>query len=92
MLERQKSRFFNQRGELVAVAKPAAFRVERHAAREKGKYGNMELPHPWTEQELQGIEQDILNEKIRGSHTRFREDVEVGEKLPAMVRGPLGIH
>ncbi len=91
VLERQESRFFNQRGELVAVAKPAAFRVERHAAREKGKYGNMELPHPWTEQELQGIEQDILSEKIRGSHTRFWEDVEVGETLPAMVRGPLGM-
>ncbi len=91
VLERQESRFFNQRGELVAVAKPAAFRVERHVAREKGQYGNIELPHPWTDQELQSIEQDVLSETIRGAHTRCWEDVKVGDRLPAMVRGPLGM-
>jgi len=91
VLERQESRFYNQRGELVACAKPAAFRVERRAAREIGRYSQIELPHPWTEFELRKIEEEVLNESIRGADIRYFEEVEVGEELPPVVKGPLGI-
>lgn len=91
VLERQESRFYNQRGELVARAKPAAFRVERRAAREIGRYNQIELPHPWTEKELQEIEDEVLSEKIQGADTRYWEDVNVGEKLPPIIKGPLGL-
>jgi acyl dehydratase len=91
VLERQESSFYNQRGELVARAKPAAFRVERRAAREIGRDSKIALPHPWTEHELQEIENDVLNEKICGTDTRYFEDVEIGEELPTVIKGPLGI-
>ncbi len=91
VLERQESRFYNQRGELVARAKPAAFRVERGAARKIGRYNNIELPHSWTEKELLEIEDEVLNEKILGFETRYFEDVEVGDTLPPVIKGPLGV-
>lgn len=91
VLERQESRFYNHRGELVARSKPAAFRVERRAAREIGHYKNVTLPHPWTEEQLQEIENEVLNEKIRGAAPRYFEDVEPGDDLPQVVKGPLGV-
>ncbi len=91
VLERQESRFYSQRGDLVARAKPAAFRVERAAAREIGRYNEIELPHPWTEKELLEIENEVLNEKIRGAETRYFEDVDIGDNLSSVIKGPLGI-
>lgn len=83
--------FFNQHGKLVANAKAWSVRAERHSAREKGKYSDIELPHPWSEEELACIEQQVLSETVRGSEVRFWEDVTVGEELPSLVKGPLGI-
>jgi acyl dehydratase len=91
ILERQESRFYNQKGELVARAKPAAFRVERGAAREIGRYNTISLPHPWTEKELLDIEDEVLNEKIQGPDPRYFEDVAIGEELPQGIKGPLGV-
>ena len=91
VLERQESRFYNHHGELVARARPAAFRVERRAAREIGRYDQIELPHPWTGDELRDIESQVLSETIRGAETRYFEDVAVGEALPPVIKGPLGI-
>jgi acyl dehydratase len=91
ILERQEARYFNQNGELVARAKVAGLRAERPATRAKGKYNSIQLPHPWTEKELETIEDEVMDEQIRGSNTRYWEDVEIGEKLPQIVRGPLGL-
>ncbi len=91
ILERQEARYFNQNGELVGRAKVAGLRSERPATRGKGKYKSIQLPHPWTEPELEKIEEEVLAEEIRGCNTRYWEDVEVGEKLPQIVRGPLGL-
>ena len=91
VLERQESRFYNQRGEMVARARPAAFRVERRVAREMGQYNNVELPHPWTENQLLEIEDEMLNEKIQGAETRYFEDIKPGDDLPQVVKGPLGV-
>ncbi len=83
--------FYNQRGELVANAKAWSVRAERSAAQEKGKYSDIRLPHPWTEGELKGIEEQVLAEQVRGSEVRYWEDVPEGEELPVLVKGPLGI-
>ena len=91
VLECQESRFYNQNGELVARAKPAAFRVERGAAMEIRLYNEIELPHPWTEKEILEIESEVLNEKICGAETRYFEDVDIGDKLPPVIKGPLGV-
>ena len=91
VIERQEATYSNQRGELVAVAKSAGLRAERQATRDTGKLSHLQLPHPWTEQELQAIEEEELREEIRGANVRYWEDVEVGQELPQIVRGPLGL-
>jgi len=91
ILERQEARYFNQNGDLIARAKVAGLRAERAATRDKGKHSNIQLPHPWTERDLKIVEEEVLAEEIRGSNTRYWEDVEIGEELPQIVRGPLGL-
>jgi hypothetical protein len=65
--------------------------MERAKAKKRGKYSKIKLPHPWTEQELKDIEEEVLSEEIRGSDTRFWEDVETGEELKPVVKGPIGM-
>jgi acyl dehydratase len=91
ILERQEARYLNQNGELMGRAKVAGLRAERTSARQKGKYGKLQLPHPWTEKELRAVEEEVLAEQIQGSVPRYWEEVQVGEELPQIVRGPLGL-
>jgi acyl dehydratase len=83
--------YYNQRDELIAKVNGSVIRVERKASREQQKYSRMQLPHPWTEEELKKIEEEVLAEQIRGSEARYWEDVEVGQELPPVVKGPLGL-
>jgi len=83
--------YFNQSGELVANAKAWSVRAERNTARKKGKYADLDLPHPWTEKELAEIENEVLDEEVRGDTVRYWEDVQEGEALKPLVKGPLGI-
>jgi acyl dehydratase len=85
------STFYNQREELVAKARSWSIRAERHTARKKGKYFDIKLPHPWTEEELRRIEEEVLSEEVRGPHVRYWEDVEIGEALKPVVKGPFGL-
>jgi len=85
------SNFYNQRNEIVAKATSWSIRAERRAAREKGKYSAIQLPHPWKEEELKKIEEEVLAEEVRGSNIRYWEDVKVGEELKPVVKGPFGL-
>jgi len=87
----QKAEFFNQRSELVARAYSWSLRAERKSTRKAGKYSRLKIPHPWTEEELLKIEEETLNEKIRGNDVRFWEDVGVGDELPPVIKGPFGL-
>jgi len=91
IMEYQEAKFINQRGELVSKAKTWLVRAERPAARKKGKYKGITLPHPWSEQELQKVEKDVLAEKPRGAEPRYWEDVKVGQELEPVTKGPLGL-
>jgi hypothetical protein len=91
VMEYQEARFYNQREELVAKAGVWIVRTERKAARQTGKYHKIQLPHPWTEEELQKVEEAVLAEEVRGSNTRYWEDVQVGEELQPVVKGPFGL-
>jgi len=86
-----EDKYFNRREELAAKVIRLVIRTERKAARKKGKYKKIELPHPWTEEELKAIEEEVLSEEIRGADPRFWEDVEVGDELKPVVKGPLGL-
>jgi len=81
----------NQRDELVAKVKWSVIRVERAKAREKGKYEKIQLPHPWTEEELKKIEEEVLAEELSGVNTPYWDDVEVGQELRSIIKGPIGM-
>jgi len=83
--------YYNQRGELVAKAKGWIIRTERQASRKKGKYSRIQLPHPWTDEELKKIEEEVMAEEIRGDKVRYWEDVQIGEELSPVIKGPLGL-
>jgi len=86
-----ENKYYNQKNELVAKAKWSVIRTERAKAREKRKYSDIQLPHPWTEAELKKIEDEVLSEEMRGSDIRYWEDVEIGEELRPVVKGPIGL-
>jgi len=83
--------YYNQNHELIARVKWSSIRMERAKAREKGKYSNLQLPHPWTEEQVKDIEEQVLCEEFRGSKIRYWEDVQVGDELKPVVKGPLGL-
>jgi acyl dehydratase len=91
IIEHRERLYFNQRDELVARARGSVIRVERGSAREKGKYSKIQIPHPWSEEELKKVEKEVLDEKVRGNQVRYWEDVQIGEDLPVCVKGPLGV-
>ena len=71
-------------------------RYERQTARGKseegkGKYDYIKIPHPWTEDELVRVDRDVLAEEIKGSKMRYWEDVQVGDELTPVVKGPFGM-
>ena len=85
--------FYNQHGDKVAGADSWVFRTDRDEARERGtKYDSVKGK---TEQ----IDQDQLqdwfdlyrNEEVRGSTPRYWEDVNVGDSLPKIMKGPMTV-
>lgn len=88
-----EDKYFNQDGECVARMKRLIIRADRKKSREKGKYSSIQLPHPWTDGEVEAIEKEILaynRTAIRGSTPRYWEDVEIGETTPELIKGPIG--
>jgi acyl dehydratase len=80
----------NQRGDIAFVVRGRAIHTERKAAAEKGKYAAIE-PAVYTDEDIARIDAIYAQEKRRGDEPRFWEDVEVGEKMPAYVKGPLTV-
>lgn len=80
----------NQRAEVVAISRTLAIHTERKTAREKGKYAAIE-PATYTEEDLARLDAIYEAEAPRGAEPRWWEDVEVGEPMPPMAKGPLTI-
>lgn len=91
VVEYQYCEYFNQQETLLAHAYTWLFRAERRAARRRRKYSKYQLPHPWKEAELKRIEDAVLSKKPRGSEPLYWEDVNVGDDLPPLVKGPFGM-
>ncbi len=90
IIQTREVNFFNQRGERVARCQMSAFRVERSSGKQKGKYADVAAA-TYSEEELEKIDAAVEAELVRGGETRYFEDVEVGEKLQPIVRGPLTV-
>lgn len=86
----REATFFDQNGEVVAIARPYSFRIERDTASSKGKYNSLELG-TYTPEQYAAIAADYDKEVRRGGTPRYWEDVVVGEMIPHVVKGPLTI-
>jgi acyl dehydratase len=84
--------FANQFGDVVAKALGTCTRHERKAAREAGKYDDIKT-HEYSAEDFERIDQAILNEEknMRGANVRYWDEVQEGEELPEIVRGPLSL-
>lgn len=78
----------NQRAEIVATSRTLAIHTERKTAREKGKYAAIE-PAEWDDEALAALDAVYAAEAPRGGEPRWWEDVEVGDALQPIAKGPL---
>lgn len=76
----------NQRGEVIKVSRNQVIHTERSSASERKKYDVVR--HTYTPEEIDAIDALYENEERRGDEPRYWEDVEVGDELPLMVKGP----
>ena len=84
------NQYWNQRGDLISRYHWWVIHYARAKAQRKVSRNNIELPHPWTDEQLAKIEKEVLSEEIRGRARRYWEDVNIGEELQPVVKGPLG--
>lgn len=80
----------NQRGEVVSTYRYRGILTERKTAREKGKYAALE-PANYSAEDLARIDAIYAQERSRGAHTRWWDEVAVGEALPLGASGPLTV-
>jgi len=81
--------FTNQHGEVVARTKPWGMRTERSTASKTAKYDSLKLAS-YTPTDIDAIIERYAHEPelIRGNTPRYWEDVQVGDRLGPMIRGP----
>lgn len=82
--------FRTEAGALLSSQSRLMIRTEREKARERDKYHDIQ-PSPYTNVELEAIDSQYEHEKARGADTRWWEDVEEGDVLGPMVKGPLTV-
>ena len=87
MVKHQTS-YMNARGEDIGAYRFLMIHAERGTAAKKGKYKATE-PGMYSEEDVAKIDEVYENQYRRGAEPRYWEDVEEGEPLPPMVKGPL---
>ena len=87
-----EANFVNQHDDLVSRVLGWCTRHERKAARDKGKYKDI-TKHEYTADELSAIDKAVVEEdkNMCGRNIRYWEDVEEGEELTPIARGPLSM-
>jgi len=80
----------NQRAEVVAVYRVLMVLTERSTARSKGKYANIK-PAVYSDEDIARIDEIYAAEQVRGNLPRYFEDVQVGDKMGTMAKGPLTV-
>ncbi|HVN88770.1 MAG TPA: MaoC family dehydratase N-terminal domain-containing protein [Candidatus Binataceae bacterium] len=86
--------FYRGNGELVAEGDSWCFRTERDTARERGtKYEATKAKPPvkYTRDDLAKIFDYYAKEEVRGATPRYIEDVQIGDKLQTIVKGPMTV-
>lgn len=90
MMQVRRLSFFNQAQELVAYCDMSALRVEREAGQSRAKYADIKAA-TYDEAEIAAIDAVYDQERIRGAELRCVEDVNVGDSLGTVIKGPLRV-
>lgn len=88
VLQTGEVRYTDGGGRLVAVAQPRILRTPRDEARRRAKYAGL-TRYRYTPDEMRRIMQAYEDEVVRGDDPRYFEDVNEGDELPPVVKGPL---
>ena len=86
-----RQEYYNQHDELVATFICSRMRFERGEMQARRESRKIEVPHPWAEADLAAIEEDVLAEQPRGATPRYWEDVNVGDEIDVITKGPIGL-
>ena len=87
LIQSSVTHYYNQRGEAVAKTRGWQIRAERGEARERQKY-KFET-YRYSNQEIKAIQEAVMGEEVRGNNPRWWEDVQVGDELMPVVKGPM---
>jgi len=80
--------YLDGQGQPVARALSHVLRTSREEAVRRGKYASLKK-HRYQLEELFAVEDAYDGEVIRGADVRYWEEVQEGEELPPIVKGPL---
>jgi acyl dehydratase len=81
--------FRNQHGEVVTESRDHVLRFDRHGSG-RAKYADLK-PQEYSKDDIAAIDADYDKEERRGAEPRYWEDVEVGDVIPWIVKGPLTV-
>jgi acyl dehydratase len=82
--------FQTGQGALLGAQYRMMYRTERAKARERKKYADISVD-PWDEQAIAEIDARYAAERPRGPAARWWEDVQVGDPIGPLVKGPLTV-
>lgn len=80
--------YFDENRDVYGRVRSYSFRMERSSERGKSKQKETQLAN-WSDEELEEIEKKYLAETPRGGSPRYWEDVEEGQELDPVHKGPL---
>lgn len=90
VIQKVKVAYTNQGDQLIANATGWTVRAERGAALAKGKYASVQ-PATHTPEYVDEVEAAYDKEEIRGFSIRYWDDVNVGDEIGGVVKGPLAL-
>jgi hypothetical protein len=82
--------FRDETGTLLSGQYRLMIRTERTKARSRAKYTETEIK-PYTDDQIDEIESQYAAERPRGADPRWWEDVEEGDEIASLVKGPLTV-
>lgn len=86
-----RQEYRNQNNELVATFICSRMRFERSEMQKRATSRPITVPHPWTDAEVEAIEDDVMAETPRGATPRYWDDVTVGDEIDIITKGPIGL-
>ena len=87
-IETYQTLYVNRFGEPVAVRRERYVNTERDGSKQTGKHRDL-VRETWTPEAIAEIDAVYAAERPRGADHRMWEDVDIGDELPPLMKGPL---